>query len=109
MRETNSISPAESAQKFSDTGSQAQEVTASDPAAPGSDPNCLTTVSGAGTINAFYDPSTELINLVATLNDGSYAGWGWGATMTDTEMVIFSADGAQSGVTTVYGVGTTRP
>ena len=47
--------------------------------------------------------------MVATLIDGSYAGWGWGASMTNTEMVIFSADGSSSGVKTYYGVGKDTP
>ena len=32
--------------------------------------------------------------MVATLPDSSWAGWGWGPTMEDTEMIIFSANGA---------------
>ena len=40
----------------------------------------------------------------ATLPDGSYAGWGWGPTMENTEMVIFSANGALSSVTAYKGL-----
>lgn len=64
---------------------------------------------GAGSFNVYYDPATELINMVATLNNQSYGGWGWGKDMTNTEMVIFSANGNRSGISTVYGVGTTDP
>ena len=47
--------------------------------------------------------------MVATLKDGSYAGWGWGASMTNTEMVIFSAEASKSGVKTYYGEGDYDP
>ena len=40
--------------------------------------------------------------MTALVADGSYAGWGWGATMIDTEMVIFSADGDSSSAETYY-------
>ena len=41
--------------------------------------------------------------------DGSYAAWGWGATMVDTEMVMFSGNGASSDVQYFYSTGTTDP
>ena len=47
--------------------------------------------------------------MVATLKDGSYASWGWGASMTNTEMVLFSAEASKSGVKTYYGVGDYDP
>ena len=37
-----------------------------------------------------------------TIPDSSYAGWGWGSSMTNTEMVIFSADGDKSQAKTYY-------
>jgi hypothetical protein len=51
-----------------------------------------------------YDPDTEQIVLNSTIPIGSYAAWGWGASMIDTEMVQFSAisDASQSTVSTWY-------
>ena len=81
-----------------------------DPAEPpGSDPNCAFKLTKVGQIVSYYDPSSELVNLVATLKNGSYAGWGWGGSMTNTEMVIFSADASSSGVSFVYGIGDDTP
>lgn len=44
-----------------------------------------------------------------TIPGGSYAGWGWGSSMTDTEMVIFSADATTPTVGTYYSTGETPP
>ena len=49
------------------------------------------------------------MTIVATLNDGSYAGWGWGSSMDGTEMVIFSANGDSSSVGYYYSTGETKP
>ena len=49
------------------------------------------------------------MTIVATLNDGSYAGWGWGSSMDGTEMVIFSANGDSSSVGYYYSTGFTEP
>jgi len=57
----------------------------------------------------YYDPDTELINMIATINDGSYAAWGWGHSMTSTEMVIFQANGSSSFFSFVYGIGGVDP
>ena len=75
----------------------------------GSDPNCANLATSVGTVITYYDEDTEKVNMVATLKDGAYASWGWGASMTNTEMVIFSADGTSSGVKTYYGVGDYDP
>ena len=40
--------------------------------------------------------------MTAKVLDGSYTGFGWGATMVNTEMVIFSANGASSAVQYYY-------
>ena len=46
----------------------------------------------------------------ATLPQNSFAGWGWGATMVDTEMLIFSASTVDgSSITTYYSSGKTTP
>ena len=47
--------------------------------------------------------------MAAILKTGSFAGWGWGSSMFDTEMVIFSADGDASSVATYYSSGKTTP
>ncbi len=73
------------------------------------DPLCTQSLTDNGTITVNYDSTTSLVNMAATLPTGSYAGWGWGASMVKTEMVIFSADGDSSDVTTYYSSGTTTP
>ena len=50
-----------------------------------------------------------MVTIVAKLNDGSYAGWGWGSTMSKTEMVIFSANGDSSSVEYYYSYSKTTP
>lgn len=50
-------------------------------------------------ITVVFDPATDLINMQATVPTGSYASWGWGHDMKDTEIVFFSADGKNSEVT----------
>jgi len=66
------------------------------------DPACTTTLTDSGSISVFYDQTNELVNIEATLVDNSYAGWGWGASMTQTEMVIFSANADSSSALTYY-------
>ena len=58
------------------------------------DPLCTQTLGDSGgTLSAFYDKRYEKVTVQAILPDSSYAGWGWGPTMKDTEMLIFSANG----------------
>lgn len=71
--------------------------------------DCSNSIHKEGTIGAYYDTDTELIVIEASLDDGSYTGWGWGSTMTDTEMVIFSADGNSSSVDFYYSTGNIEP
>lgn len=40
----------------------------------------------------------------AVVPTGTYAAWGWGASMKDTEIVFFSANGADSAVEFYYSV-----
>ena len=47
----------------------------------------------------------DVISMIATLPDQSVAGWGWGGSMTNTEMLIFSANGDKSDMETYYGIG----
>jgi len=45
----------------------------------------------------------------AKVLEGSYAGLGWGATMVNTEMVIFSANGDSSEVQNYYATTYSTP
>jgi len=71
---------------------------------PDIDPACTTTLTDEGSISVFYDQTNELVNIEATLVDSSYAGWGWGSSMKETEMVIFSANADSSTALTYYSV-----
>ena len=66
------------------------------------DPSCTKTLTDGSTLSVYYNPTTKLINMEANLKGGSYAGWGWGASMVNTEMVVFSADGNKSTVKNYY-------
>ena len=57
----------------------------------------------------FYNPDTDLINLNAKVTEGSFLGFGWGGSMTDTEMVIFSADNTSSTVGNYYSTTEEKP
>ena len=72
---------------------------------PPTDAACTTSISDGGNLIGYYDTGLEKVVVQATLPDSSYAGWGWGASMTNTEMLIFSANGASSSVTTYYSEG----
>ena len=73
------------------------------------DPLCTQSSTIGGSLTVYYDTTTQKIVMDAVIPDGSYQGWGWGPTMTNTEIVVFSAEGASSAVTTYYGTGDTRP
>ena len=45
----------------------------------------------------------------AKLPASSLAGWGWGKSLTDAEMVIFNADGDSSAAYTYMGKGDKSP
>ena len=70
---------------------------------------CLISVSDGSTLSMSYDSTTEMVNYKATLIDNSYLGLGYGSSMTDTDMVIFSADGASSTVYPVYSTTEEKP
>lgn len=71
--------------------------------------DCTQDLTDLGTVAAYYDPQTQLVNLEATLPVGSYAGWGWGPSMTDTEMLIFSASDGASDINFYLSSGFTKP
>ena len=83
-------------------------MSATDPDTP-IDPNCTQTLNDGGTITVYYDQDSEQIVMKASIPSGSFAGFGWGKTMTNTEMVIFSTKGGSGAVTTYYGVGDDTP
>ena len=68
------------------------------PAPTPSDPTCTQSTTDNGTISVWYDPDSEKVIMEATIPDGSYAAWGWGESMTNTEIVMFSGNGASSDV-----------
>ena len=60
-------------------------------------------------MTVYYDAAADQIIMDANINDGAFAGFGWGASMQDTEMVVFSSNGLDSSVATYYGIGTVKP
>ena len=73
------------------------------------DPNCTISLTDGSTLTVYYDTAADHIIMDARILDGSFAGFGWGASMQDTEMVIFSANGDSSALETYYGIGTVKP
>jgi len=71
-------------------------------AEPVDDNDCVQNLNGMGTFDVHYDAATELILMNCTIPYGSYAGWGWGLNMIQTEMVIFSAYGKDTSTVTTY-------
>ena len=76
----------------------------------GIDPNCTTSV-GEGNLTVYYDDRTELINMIVNIPKNSYAGFGWGPEMKDTELVVFQATDTvdENTFITYKGVGETWP
>ena len=56
-----------------------------------------------------YDSSTKLVNYQVVVPDNSYLGLGYGTSMTDTDMVIFQANGESSMVEWAYSTGHSPP
>ena len=70
---------------------------------------CVININDGGSFSVSYVEADDVISMVATLPDQSFAGWGWGGSMTNTEMLIFSANGDKSDMETYYGVGDEDP
>ena len=66
------------------------------------DQACTQTLTDGSSITVYYDASKALINMSARVVANSWLGWGWGATMVNTELVVFSANGASSAVQYYY-------
>ena len=62
------------------------------------DSACTQKIAEDSTITVYYDPDIDRVVMNAVAPTGGYYAWGWGASMTDTEMVMFSANGADSNV-----------
>ena len=60
------------------------------------DPNCTISLTDGSELTVYYDAAADQIVMSAAIVDGTFAGFGWGASMQDTEMVVFSANGASS-------------
>lgn len=111
LQDTGVVSETTYSQTLSSDGTCADFTPVSDsPAASFSVPSnanypsaqCTNALPDYTEITLFYNPDTLLINLNARVSDGSYAGFGWGSSMVNTEMVIFSADGTSSSVGNYY-------
>ena len=78
---------------------------ASDPTpTPIENTSCTQTLNDGGLMTVNYDSTSEQMVMNATIPIGSYAALGWGASMVNTEMVLFSADtdSTKSSVSTYY-------
>lgn len=69
------------------------------------DPNCTQSSTLGGSLTVYYDPTSQQVVMDAIIPSGSYQAWGWGPSMTNTEIVAFSAQGAASVLTAYLGVG----
>ena len=71
---------------------------------------CATTLNSERIITTTYEAATGQVTISTTVPNGSYTGFGWGQTMTNTEMVIFSASpGSGSSIEYYYSTGETTP
>lgn len=73
------------------------------------DSSCIQSLDNGGSITTYYDSDTQNIVMKASIPDNSFAAWGWGSSMTDTEIVMFSGNGADSDVQYFYSTGRTDP
>jgi len=65
--------------------------------APAEEASCLNDSTDGASITVQYDPTAELIYMFASnVPDSSYVAWGWGKSMSNVEMVFFSANGDSS-------------
>ena len=62
-----------------------------------------------GTLDFSYDVATAKIVLKAHIKAGSYIAFGWGSTMSNTDMVIWQANGGTSTQLDLYSTGYSTP
>ena len=67
------------------------------------DAACTSSVGENGSVTVYYDTATQKVVVSAVLPDNSFAGFGWGSAMANTEMLIFSANSDASSVTAYKG------
>ena len=66
-------------------------------------------VHDGSTLTMYFDSAKDLLYMSANVKDGSYLGFGWGATMSNTEMLVWSADGDNSEFSAYYSYGNEMP
>jgi len=71
--------------------------------------SCETSLTDKGVFTVNYDSTNSVMIMNCTIPDSSYAGWGWGKSMDNTEMVIFSANGISSSAITYFSKGKDTP
>ena len=57
------------------------------------DPNCVISVDDGSTLTMHYNPSTEQVEMISNVKVGTYLGLYWGATLQNTELIVWSAQG----------------
>ena len=67
------------------------------------------TMSNGSSLAIEWDTANNRVQFWATVMENSFLGLGFGQTMTDTEMIVWSANGNQSYVNTYYSTGNKQP
>lgn len=62
-----------------------------------------------GSINVMYDFREQHVRFTVLVQDGTYTAFGWGPTMTNTDMVVWQANGKKSTVLDLYSTGHNPP
>ena len=76
---------------------------------PPEDDSCTQSLSDTTTYTMWYDPSTELVYQTVELPETSYLGAGYGETMTNTDMIIWIANGDSSSWEQAFATGHAEP
>ena len=67
------------------------------------------TLANGGTLAVSWDAATSRIKFNVKVKDSSYIAFGWGGSMTNTDMVIWRANGASSVQQDLYSTGKVTP
>ena len=59
------------------------------------DPNCVISVDDGSTLTMHYNPSTEQVEMISNVKIGTYLGLYWGATLQNTELIVWSAQSGE--------------